>query len=233
MNFYLIPNLLITYWMRFSTGLPSFDERLGGGIETGTVTLVYGEEKSGKTSLALMICSLATKKCLAAYVDCSGRLHPARLSQIMEATGGHEERLYMLSADSFFAQEKVILSLYDSGSPAKLLIFDDFTALHRLELMGDIKLDMPVYRRLAFQVAVLREAALKGDLAVIIVGQVHEIPNRSEARAVAHRILSYWSDTVLRLEMNTKTRIGKILVEKPEKVEALTYRITDSGLTQI
>ncbi|MEM1977148.1 MAG: hypothetical protein QXX29_04545, partial [Nitrososphaerota archaeon] len=47
--------------MRFSTGLPALDKRLGGGVATGTLTLVYGEEKSGKTSLALMMCALATR----------------------------------------------------------------------------------------------------------------------------------------------------------------------------
>lgn len=219
--------------MMFSTGLPVLDERLGGGISAGTLTLVYGEEKSGKTSLALMMCALATRRSLAAYIDCSGRLHPARISQIMEALGGDEDKLYILSVDSFRAQEKVILSLHDSRPPANLLVFDDFTVLHRLELSGDIGLDMSVYRRLAFHVAALKEAALRNDLAIIIVGQVHEIPDRGEARAVARRILGYWSDTILRLELDPKTKLGRVVIEKPEKMEAAAYRITGSGLSWV
>lgn len=218
--------------MRFSTGLPGLDERLGGGIATRTLTLIYGEEKSGKTSLALMICALATRQLPAAYIDCSGRLHSARISQIMKAVKGDEEKLYILSIENFQEQERVILSLHDSRPPARLLIFDDFTALHRLELSGDIRLDMPVYRRLTFQVAALKEAALRNDLAIIIVGQVHDIPDRGEARAVAQRILGYWSDTILRLGLDPKTRLGRILIEKPERAEVAAYRITSSGLTQ-
>lgn len=216
--------------MRFSTGLPALDKRLGGGVATGTLTLVYGEEKSGKTSLALMMCALATRSLPAAYVDCSGRLHPARISQIMKALGGDEDKLYILSVESFSAQERAILGIHDSRPPASLLVFDDFTALHRLELSGDIGLDMRVYRRLAFHVAALKEAALRNGFAVMIVGQVHDIPDRGEARAVAQRILVYWSDTVLKLEMDPKTRLGRILIEKPERAEAAAYRITGFGL---
>lgn len=219
--------------MRFSTGLAGLDERLGGGIAAGTLTLIYGEEKSGKTSLALMVCALATRKFSAAYVDCSGRLHPTRISQIMGALGGNEDKLYILSIDSFRMQEKVILSLQDSKPPANLLVFDDFTALHRLELSGDIGIDMPVYKRLAFQVAALKEAALKNDLAIIIIGQVHQIPDQGEARVVAHRILGYWSDTILRLELDLRTRLGKIVIEKPERMEVAAYKITEFGLTWI
>lgn len=218
--------------MRFSTGLPGLDERLEGGIAARTLTLVYGEEKSGKTSLALMMCALATRRLPAAYVDCSGRLHSARISQIMETVGGDGGKLYILSVESFQAQGRVILSLHDSRPPAGLLVFDDFTALHRLELSGDLRLDMPVYRRLAFQVAALKEAALRNDLAIMIVGHVHDIPDRGEARAVAQRILGYWSDIILRLGPDPKTKLGKILIEKPERAEAVAYRITSSGLTQ-
>lgn len=205
---------------------------MGGGLPPKTLTLIYGEEKSGKTSLALMICALATKNSSAAYVDCSGRLHPARLAQIMEANGGDGEKLYILSPESFYKQEKIILSVHDSRPPAPLLVFDDFTALHRLELSGNIKLDMPIYRRLAFQAAALKEAAIKNNLTVVIVAQVHEIPDQGEARAVAHRILSYWSDIVLRLEMDYKARLGRIVVEKPEKAGSTAYTIAGSGLVE-
>jgi len=218
--------------MRFLTGLPELDERLGGGVASRTLTLVYGEEKSGKTSLVLMMCAFATRQIPAAYIDCSGRLHSARISQIMRAIRGDEDKLYILSVESFQDQEKVILSLHDLMPPARLLVFDDFTALHRLELSGDIRLDMPVYRRLAFQVAALKEAALRNDLAVVIVGHVHDIPDRGESRAVAHRILGYWSDTVLRLGLDPKTRVGRVVIEKPERIEATAYKITGSGLMQ-
>ncbi len=40
---------------RLSTGCAGLDELLGGGVEPGVLTLVYGEPGSGKTSLALQL----------------------------------------------------------------------------------------------------------------------------------------------------------------------------------
>jgi len=219
-------------WMRFFTGLPKLDEKLGGGISPKTLTLIYGEEKTGKTSLALRICALATRAASAAYVDCSGRLHPLRLSQIMEANKGDESRLYLLSVDSFYEQERAVLSLYDLRPPAHLVVFDDFTTLHRLEITGEIKHDMSVYKMLAFQVAALKEAAMRKDLAVIIVGQVHDIPDKGEVKAVAQRILSHWADNIVKLEKNPALRLGEILIEKPRMEKPISYKISRQGLVQ-
>jgi len=218
--------------MRFSTGLPRLDEVLGGGIPTKTITLIYGQEKTGKTSLALKICALAARKSSAAYVDCSGKLHPFRLSQIMEANKVDEMRLYVTSIESFLQQEEVILAIHDQGAPASLIVFDDFTYLHRIELTGDVKKDTSVYKRLAFQLAALKEAAVNKDLAIIVIGQVHSIPDVGESRAVARRILSYWSDHILRVEREPSGEYSRVLVEKPQREEhkIIRFRIVRSGV---
>lgn len=216
--------------MKFSTGFPRLDDLLGGGIRSKTLTFIYGEEKTGKTSLVLRICALATRVASAAYVDCSERLHPLRLTQVMEANRADENRLYLMSADSFSKQEKIVLNLYDFEPPAQLIVFDDFTATHRLEIIGDVKRDTPVYKRLAFQVAAIKEAAIRRDLAVIVVGQVHAIPERDEARAVAQRILSHWADQILRLERDPAREPGRIFLEKPRAEIPTPYKITRSGL---
>ena len=46
---------------RLATDCKGVDELLAGGIEQGTVTLVYGEAGSGKTSLALQLSREAIK----------------------------------------------------------------------------------------------------------------------------------------------------------------------------
>ncbi|RJS79912.1 DNA repair and recombination protein RadB, partial [Candidatus Bathyarchaeota archaeon] len=38
---------------RISTGCTSLDDLLGGGITSGSITLIYGEAETGKTSLAI------------------------------------------------------------------------------------------------------------------------------------------------------------------------------------
>lgn len=216
--------------MRFSTGLPRLDELLEGGVPAKAITLIYGEEKSGKTSLALRISALAARIASAAYIDCSGRLHPERLSQVLEANGVSEERVLVAVVENFLQQEELILKLHDEPPPAPLIVFDDFTALHRIEITGDVKRDMAVYKRLAFQVAALREAALNRGLAVIIVGQVHGIPDAGRSRLIAQRILEYWSDRVLRLERKPGELVGRIFVEKPRKEVSVPFRISEAGL---
>ncbi len=221
--------------MKFSTGLPRLDEALGGGISTKTITLIYGQEKTGKTSLALKICALAARENSAAYVDCSGKLHPLRLSQIMEANRIDESRLYVTSVENFLQQEEVILRIHDQGAPAPLIVFDDFTYLHRIELTGDVRQDTSVYKRLAFQLAALKEAAINRDLAVIVIGQVHSIPDVGESRAVARRILSYWSDYILKIEKEFGKGFSRVIIEKPQQDESkiIRFRVVRSGVAPV
>lgn len=42
--------------VRFSTGCKSVDELLGGGVESQSITEIYGEFRSGKTQLCHMLC---------------------------------------------------------------------------------------------------------------------------------------------------------------------------------
>jgi len=217
--------------MRFPTGLPELDEELGGGLPTGSITLIYGEEKSGKTSLALKLCALAARKARAAYIDCSNRLHPLRLTQIIEGNRVDESRLLILSVESFLHQEEIVLKLYDYPPPAPLIVFDDFTFRYRLEIKGDVKRDTPIYERLAFQLAALKEATVKKDIAIVVIGQVHTLPTTGETRAVAHRILTYWSDYVLKIVRRVGERCGRIWIEKPEKKGVYRFRIVKSGVT--
>ena len=217
--------------MKFPTGLPELDEGLDGGLPTSSITLIYGEEKSGKTSLALKLCALAARRDRAAYIDCSNRLHPLRLAQILRGNRVDRSRLLILPVESFFQQEEIVLRLYDYPPPAPLIVLDDFTFRHRLEIKGDVKQDTPIYERLAFQLAALKEAAMKRDIAIVIIGQVHTLPNTGETRAVAHRILTYWSDYVLRMGRRFGERCGRIWIEKPEKKGVYRFRIVKSGIT--
>ncbi len=216
--------------MRFSTGLPELDEVLGGGIPTGAITLVYGQEKTGKTSLALRACASAARSASAAYIDCSGKLHPERLSQVMKANRVDENRVYIAVIENFLQQEEIILKLHDEGAPAPLIIFDDFTYLHRMELTGNIRDDMNIYKRLAFQLAALKEAVLKRSLAAMIIGQVHSIPDSGESRAVARRILGYWADYILSISKDPGKPFSELTIEKPPEDKVIKFRVVRSGI---
>ena len=84
---------------RLATSCEGVDDLLAGGIEQGTVTLVYGEAGSGKTSLALQLSREAIKNSsdsVVLFVDTEG-LSLERMEQIFgkvdvsDQTSGREK----------------------------------------------------------------------------------------------------------------------------------------------
>ena len=69
---------------KFSTGSSSLDNILGGGIETGSITQVYGGPGSGKSQICITACALLPKKYNSIYVDTEGKFRPERIEQILE-----------------------------------------------------------------------------------------------------------------------------------------------------
>jgi DNA repair protein RadB len=71
-----------------STGCGAIDELLGGGIERGTVTQVYGAPASGKTNLALSTAvTAAAAGRTVVYIDTEG-LSTDRFGQLANAAAG-------------------------------------------------------------------------------------------------------------------------------------------------
>ncbi|MGW8289499.1 MAG: ATPase domain-containing protein, partial [Candidatus Bathyarchaeia archaeon] len=72
------------------TGSCCIDGRLNGGIVSGSVTLVYGEPETGKSTLAMQCavnCAMQGYKAL--FVDCDNTFSTRRLWQV--AAGKFEE----------------------------------------------------------------------------------------------------------------------------------------------
>lgn len=72
--------------IQLTTGSRELDKLLGGGIETGSITEIFGEFRTGKTQLChtlAVTCQLPVSqgggegKCL--YVDTEGTFRPERL----------------------------------------------------------------------------------------------------------------------------------------------------------
>ena len=71
---------------KISTGSSCIDGKLNGGISAGTVTLVYGEPETGKSTMAMQ-CAIncATQGYKTLFVDCDNTFSARRLSQIAAA----------------------------------------------------------------------------------------------------------------------------------------------------
>ena len=67
---------------RIPLGCSQVDQLLGGGIEKGSVTLIYGEAGAGKTNVCLQLArNVAINGDKVAYIDSEG-LSSERLSQV-------------------------------------------------------------------------------------------------------------------------------------------------------
>ena len=203
-----------------------------GELDRGRVYLVYGEEKTGKTSLALHVAMRYMQRGEAVmWVDCGERLYLPRLEHLLNVHDVEPDLIYLTSPKNFDEQEDAMIRLSESlPRGVGLIVCDDLTYLHRLATSGDVKRDMPVYRRLAFQTALLKELIIRERLSSIIVGQVHDVPAEPKPRLVAGRIVGYWSDFVIRVENAPTPSVKVAILEKPSREEQKVFRITEDGV---
>ncbi|MEM4546183.1 MAG: hypothetical protein QW328_05415 [Nitrososphaerota archaeon] len=218
--------------VRVPTGLPKLDMSIGGYVG-GALHFIYGEEKSGKTSLALLAAANAIKLGgKVVWIDCGQRIHVKRLLQVLSTNRADASKLILTPVKDFDEQETTVISLLESTSlSTRLIVLDDYTYLHRIAMKGEVKEDASIFKRLTFQTASLKEVALTNDMPVIIVGQVHEVPGMG-TKPVASRIVGYWSDVIFRVE-NIPTGIRLLKVEKGGPPFEQRFRITDAGVEAI
>eukprot|EP01006_Ploeotia_vitrea_P017431 TRINITY_DN48552_c0_g1_i1.p2 TRINITY_DN48552_c0_g1~~TRINITY_DN48552_c0_g1_i1.p2 ORF type:complete len:100 (+),score=5.00 TRINITY_DN48552_c0_g1_i1:256-555(+) len=80
--------------INLTTGSTEFDKLLGGGIETNSITEIFGEFRTGKTQIChtlCVTCQLPREKGggegKAMYIDTEGTFRPERLTTIAERFG--------------------------------------------------------------------------------------------------------------------------------------------------
>ncbi|MEM3670953.1 MAG: hypothetical protein QW767_04320 [Thermoprotei archaeon] len=104
---------------RLPTGCNSLDSLLGGGIKQGFITEFYGEPSTGKTQIALKLCSSAVLSGFGALiVDSEGTFSPSRLRQM--APQGLGDRV---------VEETLCISNPARQPEALLHVLDDYARL--------------------------------------------------------------------------------------------------------
>ena len=119
--------------VKIQTGSKFIDSSIGGGILPETVTLIYGEPETGKTTLAMQCavnCALQNFKVL--FVDCDNTFYAKRLSQISgEKFDEVAERIILVRPKDFREQTAVVDGIQDYATKkVGLIIFDTFTSLY-------------------------------------------------------------------------------------------------------
>lgn len=222
------------------TGIARLDQALTGGYHPGEISLIYGEEKSGKTSLALQASIFVLRRGMrVVWIDCGGHLHPERVFQVFTRSQVDENNMVLSVPRDFEEQTRTIetLSLHLPGETG-LLVFENFNMLHRVQGLLEIEKNRRIFKDLCFQLAYLREVVSQRRVPLIVTAQVHEAldkPNRSKETTfpAASRISMYWADVILRTKNWSVPALKVVSVERGGKGVAtdIVFRITESGVS--
>lgn len=184
---------------RMSSGNAAFDRLLGGGLETRTISQIYGSPASGKSTL----CMIAAVSCLRAghpvvFIDSEG-FSIERFRQITgEDTEKLADRLYLFEPIDFEQQGTMIAEadkILKSHKPG-LFILDSATALYRT----DLDKGRDAMQMLTRQMIQILGYAKRYDLAVIITNQVYMDTTRNTFYGLGGTAMEHLSKVIVRLE---------------------------------
>ena len=220
------------------TGCGCIDSQLGGGISSESVTLVYGEPETGKTTLAMQCavnCAMQNYKIL--FVDCDNTFSAKRFSQV--ASGKFEEIaeiVILIRPNNFKEQTAVIdrLSEYTAKNFG-LVVIDTLNSLYRAEVAESSGKAFGLNRELNRQLAILAQTTKTQKIPVVITSQVRSVFNESyvDVAPVATRVIKFWADTIIAMKPTENPQTIKAVLEKTgEKAQevACYLRIDETGI---
>jgi DNA repair protein RadB len=222
-----------------STGCSALDDLLGGGLERGTVTQVYGAPAAGKTNVALSASvAVAAAGGLVVYIDTEG----LSLDRFEDVATAHAERagvdvetvtgnVVVKDALDFAEQAEAVQDVAEFAEQADLVVLDSATGFYRLERGNDVE-GGDSLREVANQVTHLLSLARRHDLAVCITNQVFTDPDSDRTRALGGHTLEHWTGTVLRVDRYRGGKRKATLEKHRAKPagESIQFQITGSGI---
>jgi DNA repair protein RadB len=210
---------------KIPTGCRAIDKILEGGIPFESVSLIYGEAETGKTTLAMQ-CAIncTTKGYKALFVDCDGTFSAKRLSQMTsEKFKDITELIILMKPNDFREQTLVIDQLTDYITKSfGLVIIDTVTGLYSARVAESPEKKFELNRELNRQMALLAQIAKTQKIAVLLTSQVRNVFDVAHVSTepVATRVLKFWADTIIAMKPTENPRIIKAILEKsPEKTK--------------
>ena len=227
--------------VNISTGINCLDQILGGGFSLGCISLVFGESGTGKTTLAMQ-CAVnhVRDNHSVIYVDSDGMFSLDRLSQIVYGDLSSVASSIMVFSPRTFQEQNQIIETLEGfiSSRTKLVIFDTFSSLYRLELT-DREQTFGINRQMNRQLAYLAEISRRKGIAILLTSQVRSILEEERTKKkrsiepVAARLLGFWSDLILCLRSTRSPTIKEAELLKPQESESASsclIQLTGKGI---
>lgn len=216
--------------IQIGTGSKELDKLLEGGIETGSITEIFGEFRTGKTQLCHQLCVTCQLPIdqqggegKAMYIDTEGTFRPERILAIADRYGLNGEDVLdnIAYARAYNSDHQSQLLLQASAMMAEqrfaLLVVDSATALYRTDYSGRGELSARQMHLARFLRSLMRLADEYG-VAVVITNQVVAQVDGASAmfgadpkKPIGGHIMAHSSTTRLYLRKGKEdTRVCKI-----------------------
>lgn len=233
-----------------STGSSELDKLLHGGIESGGITEIFGEFRTGKTQLCHTIavtCQLPVEngggggKCM--YIDTEGTFRTERLIPIAERLGLNPEQVMdnISYARAYNSDHQNNLLIHASAMMTEhkyaVLIVDSATALYRTDYNGRGELGARQIHLARFLRCLTNLAETYG-VAVVITNQVvasvdgaSAMFNADPKKPIGGNIIAHASTTRLYFRKGRgNTRICKIYDSPCLPDSEAVFSITENGI---
>lgn len=207
--------------IRSLTGLGELDRCLGGGLVSGSLTLIGGEPGIGKSTLALQVAhAYATQNTLVLYV-CG--------EESLEQTSLRAKRLGISSENIYFFNETdldLINRQIDALSP-KLVIIDSIQIIYKPEISSA----PGTVSQVRECTSTLMQLAKTLDVSIMLVGHVTKSGDIAGPKVLEHLV-----DTVLYFEGDRQQQFRLLRVFKNRfgpTDEIAVFQMSSKGLTEI
>jgi len=234
-----------------TTGSKALDTILHGGIETGSITEIFGEFRTGKTQICHTLCATCQLSTAqgggegkAIYIDTEGTFRPERLGPIAEKYGLSPEGVLdnVVYARAYNSDHQSALLIEASAMMAEsrfaLLVVDSATALYRTDYSGRGELSARQMHLARFLRSLLRLADEFG-VAVVITNQVvAQVDGNAmygdQKKPIGGNIMAHASTTRLYLRKGKgEQRVCKIYDSPCLPEEEATFAISNDGIVDV
>jgi len=236
--------------IQITTGSKALDNLLEGGFETGSITEIFGEFRTGKTQLCHQLCVTAQLPLdqgggegKALYIDTEGTFRPERLLAIAERYGlnGDDVLDNVAYARAYNTDHQMQLLMQASAMMSEsrfaLLIIDSATSLYRTDYSGRGELSARQMHLARFLRALQRLADEYG-IAVVITNQVvaqvdgNAMFASDPKKPIGGNIIAHASTTRLSLRKGRgETRVCKIYDSPCLPESEAQFAIMPNGIT--
>lgn len=235
---------------KISTGSSEVDKILGGGIESMSITEVFGEFRTGKTQIAHTICvtsqipGIGHQGGKVIFIDTENTFRPDRLRPIAERFNLDADtvlnNIVYARAHSSEHQTELIDNiaalLFQEPGVYRTLIIDSIIALFRVDYQGRGELSMR-QQSLSLLLSKLQKLSEEFNLAIYITNQMTSDPGAQMSfvsdpkKPVGGNILAHASQTRVMLKKGRQEmRVAKIY-DSPDMPEAeAAFAITNGGI---